>query len=647
MRLHPAYPPNSSSHTVLAMVASAFEANPQAWSLRLVTSRGVQSAWLTKEIIPFQVAPGQVWNFRGEIVDLGEYGEQFEIRDAVPSLPTDLLLIPFLAHHVPGLSQIRAQRMWETLGNGLVESLEHDDISTLSRAHGGPTATKIATLAVRTWIEKVAYTQLVNELYQYRFTERVLYTLIGHYGQRSLAYIQDDPYRLLAFAELGPVDHAALERFGIHMNDHRRLMGIVDADVYALYDDGTVIFLQSQLETAIHQLASPRRQQVVDAINLALQHGRLVAATERHLMGDGFARIERSVIKYLATCNRLPPDASAAASCTNIVDACEVGRVASDAAAARVSIIIAREETAAFKFVQCVTDLFSARDGRCYIVAGSDALCQRIHAATGLQPMALHRAMKNGLVEPDGVPSRRAIAIVSSTIDFLSMSQLLLHLRTTDQLFFVGHPLLHGGDRALLFPALLAIDHIFRRELPSNSFDHSAIDFASRGMPDSSSSRSVYNPRESERRGVFWICVADHAFERAIVGISHQLRRHGSVTIVARDGDERQFYARLIDKALAEASAPIGYGTVSVATADGLESGDSDSSVVVVRHPEACGAAWFHAALGTAANRAVVVSTVELDYQFPIIQDEKPFSNGFVTRWRQVVADQEQQGQYE
>lgn len=642
MSMHPAYPSSNSSHTLLAMVASAFDANSQAWSLRLITSQGVQSAWLPKETIPFQVGLGQVWNFTGEIVNLGEYGEQFEIKDAVPSLPADLLLIPFLAHHVPGLSQTQAHRMWKILGNGLTKSLEHEDISTLCRALGGPAARQIAMLAARIWTEKVIYTQLVKELYQYKFTEQVLATFISHYGQQSLAYIQDNPYRLLAFSEFRSVDQAALERFSIHMDDPRRLMGIVDAAVYALYDNGTVIFLQSQLEAAIYQMVSPSRQQIVAAINLALQHGRLVVATERHLMGDGYARIERSVIRYLMTCNTSPqePNSPAAANYTNSNVSCDICGVASEASAANISIIITSEETTAFKFVQCIADLVSSRREQFYIVAGSDALCHRIHAATGLQPIALHRAIRDGLAGSDGIDSRRSIAIVTSTIDFLSMSKLLLHLCKTDQLFFVGKPLLHGGDRVLLLPALLEIDQIFQRKLPSNSIDHFAIDFARRDVLASSVYRRSYNPRESELHGVFWIYVTDHAFERAIVGISYQLRRHGQVTIVTRDADEQQFYTRLINSALAETGTPICHGTVLVATADGLEPGDSDSSVIIFRQPEACSAAWFHTALGS-ADRAVVVSTVESNYQFPTIQNETSFS-GFVTRWHQVDADKEQ-----
>lgn len=646
MSLHPAYPPEGSVHTVLAMVTSSFDANAHARCLRLVTSRGIQSAWLRNEILPFEVAPGQVWKFTGEILNLGQYGEQFEIREGMQALPAGVLLIPFLTYHVPGLSQARAQRMWETLGDGLVYSMENGKVSSLARALGGPAATQIAALAVRTWVERVAYDQLAQELYQYGFTERILRAVVGHYGQQSLEYVRNDPYRLLAFAELGAVDRAALERFGISVDDERRLMGIVDAAVYALHDSGTVIFSRTQLETIVHQLADLRRQQVIDAVNIAFLHGRVVAATEHHLMGDGFARIERAVIQFLTADSRSLPEPTATRNCKNTVDTYQIGALVSEAATTRLSVILVREELAAFKFVKYLTEICKSRDEQCHVLAGSDALCQRIHAATGIQPVALRRAMEDGLVG-SGTVLRRAIAIVSSTIDFATMAQLLPQLRPTDRLFFVGQPLRYVGDSARLLPALLAIDQIFRRVLPPSAADFPAVDLASQGVPTPRVTKMVYNPRQSNDHGLFWICVANEAFERAVVGVSHQLRQHGSVIIMGRGGDECGHYSRLIKEAVVGTGTTAGLGMISVVTVDGLEPGDSDSSVIILRQPEALGAVWFQAALAVAASRAVVVSTVGIEYQAPATQDDNSALSGFVTRWREIAADQEQQGQNE
>lgn len=646
MSLHPAYPPQDSSHTVQGLVVSTFDANPHARSLRLVTSRGIQSAWLWNGTIPFQVAPGQVWNFTGEIVDLEQYGEQLEIRQAVPAVPASRLLVPFLAHHVPGLSQQRARRMREVLGNGLVASIEGGDVAAIARALGRGAPVQLAALVVRIWADQVAYTELAQELYKYGITEKALRAAVGHYGQRSVAQVRDDPYRLLAFSELGPVDQAALRHFGMRKDDERRLMGTVDAAVYALHDRGSSIFTQRLLEKVLCELANLQRHQVITAINLALQHGRLVWASERHVMGEGFARIERAVIQFLAICNRSQPDSTAAASLTRNEEAREVGQVASEAAAAKVSIILAHEEPVAFKLVKCVADLFSSWNERCYVLAGSDALCQRIDAATGLQSMTLRRAVEDGLSEPSEVPSPRAIAIVSSTIDFVDMARLLPQLHPADRLLFIGQPLRHAGDRTLLLPALLSVDQIFRRELPPNTINDPAAEAASRCVPLSSVTKAVYIPSESDRRGTFWICVADNQFERALVGVSHQLRRHGSVAIVARDGNERRHYAKLIKEALVDAGAP-GQGTVSVVTADSVEPGDSDSTVVVLRQPATHSAAWVQAAVSTAASRAVIVATVEIDFKFSTMQDDDSAPRDFATRWRRASAEQGQQGEHE
>jgi hypothetical protein len=332
-------------------------------------------------------------------------------------------------------------------------------------------------------------------------------------------------------------------------------------------------------------------------------------------------------------------------SCSKSGGTSEVRRAVFNAAAERVSIILACEEPAAFRFVQCLADLFNSRNERCYVVAGSDALCQRIDAATGIQAVALHRAFEESPLKPSGTSLPRAIVVVSSTIDFVAMAKLLPQLLPTDQLFFVGQQLRHDANRALLLPALLAIDEIFRHQLPPSSNDNLAVDEASRGVPISSADKSVYNPRESERLGLFWLCVTDDAFERAVIGVSHQLRRHGSVAIVTGDSEERQHYARLTDEALAEIRTTIGHGMLSVITADALEPNDSDSSVVILRRPETRGAAWLHTASGTAARRAVVVSTVQSDYPVPKLQENKSILDGFVTRWRKVTADQDQQCQ--
>jgi len=645
MSQHPAYLPHGSTHTVQGLVVSAFDANPHAWCLRLVTSRGIQSAWLRNGLIPFQIAPGQVWDFTGEIVDLQQYGEQLEIQRAMPAVPADAILAPFLAHHVPGLSLQRAQRMREALGTGLIACMNHGEVAPIARALGCPAPAQLAVLVVSIWADQVAYTELAQELYKYGITEKALRTAVGHYGQRSVAQVRDDPYRLLAFSEFGPVDQAALKHFRMRDDDERRLMGTVDAAVYALHDRGSSIFTQKQLEKAVGEQSNLQQRQVVNAINLALQHGRLVGAGERHLMGEGFARIERAVIQFLSACNRSPSHSTAAANLTRAEDTREVAQVASEAAATKVSIILAHEELVAFSLVKCVADLFGACNERCYVLAGSDALCQRIDAATGLQSMTLRRAVAEGLCEPNKVPPPRAIAIVSSTIDFVDMARLLLQLHPADRLMFIGRPLPHAGERTLLLPALLSVDQIFRRELPLNTIIDPVAKAASRCVSISGITKRVYIPSESDHRGAFWICVADNRFERAVVGVSHQLRRHGSVAIVTRDDNEQRHYAQLINEAMVDTGAP-GLGTVSVVTVDSVEPGDSDSTVVVLREPAAHSASWFQAAVRTAASRAVTVTTVQIDFTFSTMQDDYSAQRDFATRWLRASAEHKEQGQH-
>ena len=158
-------------------------------------------------------------------------------------------------------------------------------------------------------------------------------------------------------------------------------MGIVDAAVYTLYDHGNSIFSQTQLEMAIHQLANLPSKKTIKAITLALHHERLVKINHHHMMGDGFARIKRDVIRFLAHDGRVLRESTDTVSWTNTNSACQIAQAASEAALARVSVIIASEEPSAFKFVQCVSDLFSSRGKQCYILAGSNAVNVKVVVA--------------------------------------------------------------------------------------------------------------------------------------------------------------------------------------------------------------------------------------------------------------------------
>lgn len=640
MNLHPAYPQQGHLDTFHGFVVSAFEATSEALSLRLVTSYGIQAAWLPKEAVLFQVARGQVWDFTGEIVDLKQYGEQLKIRRAVPSMPAGRLIVPFLAHHIPGLSRQAAQRMWEAFDHELVTLMEQGDVTALACAVGGSAAVQLATMTVHTWADWVAYTELAQQLYQYDFNEKILRMVVTHYGQRSLAQVRDDPYRLLAFSELAPVDCAAQTHFMIRKDDQRRLLGIVDAAVHQLYGRGVTIFPRVELEATILDLTDLQCRQVANAIALALQHGRLVAANERHLMGDGFAQIEQTVIQFLVRCSRALHEPNAI-----LHSAPTVSRPVLDAVSVQVSITLTYNEDMAFSFVKSVADYVDSRSTPCHVLAGSESLCQRIRAATALHPMTLLRAPDELSDFSKGLRPR-AIVVMSSTIDFVDMARLLPKLHPKDQLFFVGQPLRGAGDRTLLLPALLMTKQIFRHDLSLNMNDDVSPNTVHQSILASNAPWSRYLSRESGRQGVFWMSVADVEFERAVAGISHQLCRHGSVAVVVRDDNERRQYTRLITAAIVS-DYSTGKGPVQVETADRFEPADSDSSLVVLRQPGDYSSAWLRAAIGTAASRVVIVSTVEIDHQLSTMQEMKPVWDGFANRWDQVWTNHAQKGQFQ
>ena len=637
MTSHPAYRHDDTLHTLHGMVVSVFEATSNAWSLRLITAHGSRRAWLSKDVMEVPVGAGQTWIFTGETKDLGEYGEQFDIKSAFPELPAGPLLIPFLSQHVPGLGATSARRLWNILGRELVWHLARGDVSTLALAHGGPIASKVARLAIEVWAATVSYTELARELYRYGITEPVLRQFVNHYGDRSLEYVRDDPYRLLAFTGFHPTDEAARRGFGIRPHDGRRLMGIVESAVHMLYDTQSVIVTKEQLENAISRISTVSNDDIRIAIRLAVQHGRLIAVGRQHLIGEGFARIEASVIRHLKHCMGWTQERPARGTNVPELKSSGTGQMAFQVPSARVSIVVAREATSGLGFIRDMAIVLSAEGDICHVIAGTPALRNRLEAATGIQAVALRDALSSELSEPASTAQAevlRSIIIVSSTIDFRAMAQLVEHLRASDRLIFIGQPLSHAGNRALLLPSLLSINRIPRTDLVDTVKDHCSLAGAKPGiMRLSNWSRNVYSARQSERRGVFCLSVAEAIFDRVIVGLSHQLKRHGNVAVVAQDLAEWEKYSRLILDAEIDSDLVGGARSASVVVADEIEPGDSDSSVIILRDPKTSTPAWLQTAINTARCRAVIVFATEASQNLSRVQNDVSIVDEFATRW--------------
>lgn len=615
MNRHPAFSSNSSLCTTLALVVSIFYVTDDDQCLRLMTIRGSMYAWLSKGIIPFVIGPGQVWFFNGESTNFGKFGEQFRIIDGVPTMPTGPILAPFLAHHVPGLSRTRSDRLFSALGENVVKALEIGSVSTVAQILGGPASVQLASLAVNSWKRYATYNLLAREFYRYRFTETSLRQVGLHYGNASMEVLKSDPYRLLAFAEFSLVDEVALHHFKIDIDDTRRLLGIVEAAVYSLYDSGTVIFSHDQIESAIKSLVDIDKEKIRLCVALAISKRRIVATGAATLAGNGFARVKQVVQNQLASYSRSTPAKLVSPEIENKheIATCyrkilDTNQVAEIVASLRISVIHATGFSA-IEFIERVTKMHLSRNNTCYVIAGTDFLRERIKSANVISIFSACEVIENGLPNRNSNKMQRAILIASSTICYFSIAKILMHLDANDNLIFVGEILKCSGEKPLLFPDLFKDNRISRYTLPDRPTHF--LDTTIR--EPSSQIFHAYDSKNSKRSGTFWLYVPEGSFDRAIVGVSHQLRKHGTVAVIAPNNLERRYYSKLVEQAMIEITHYSPVDGVIVSTADGLEPGDSESIVIILPMATNCNVAWLYTALKVGHRRAIIVSTADLN----------------------------------
>lgn len=607
MITHPAYLEQSTRQSIQALVTSVFQASAQAQSLLLTVDRGTCRAWLRHGVIPIPVTTGQVWNFLGDFEDFGDFGEQFDIKEAALAIPDESLLIAVLRFHVPALSGASARRIEQRLGTkGLMAAIKSGDTGLLANAHGGPAAIQIAKSVVTAWNELLWFVCLAREFYEYGLSEQLLRTVVAHYREHSLSQLQADPYRLLAFTEFDTVDRIAREKFSISRYDPKRLMAIVDAAVYSLYDVGKGLVTREQLACHMQAIAKLDEEMTRIAIELAVLHKRLVVMDSELAMGEGFAKIESLVTHFLHAQQCTKEHVHSEPLSLSVTD---IGYVASEVALYSRPVVVIRNESVTSSFIKTLAVLLNKHGEQCNVLAGTKALAERIQAGTGVRTVSVSEALASGMYSPlwpSATRNRRRVILVSSIVDLPTAARIFRQLHKNDWVCFVGKPLEEAGDRMLLLPALLDAGSEFCVEILGEIETGVArAEFLNFDMHI-----PAYSPSDSMRTGVFWVHVDEALFDQAIIGVSYQLSQHGSVAIVARELAQRTHCIKLLEVSASSTGDHIRTHMHIVVAADDIEPGDSDSTVVVLRSPTSQSIGWLKAAINTSKHRTIVVSTV-------------------------------------
>ena len=198
------------------------------------------------------VQTGQWWNVSGDTLQrnievngfkLAEW--QIEATSAFLMRPSGEHIVSFMADNPAfvGIGQVKARKLWETLGNRLYAALDGADVDTLSKVLSPESAVQV----VGAWAQ-FGDSQTLQWLQAEGFELALGRKVMKFFGNDTAEKIKIDPYRLLSFcATWRQVDKLALEHFDVPIDDPRRLQGAIEEACYRIFAVGHTTALSAML----------------------------------------------------------------------------------------------------------------------------------------------------------------------------------------------------------------------------------------------------------------------------------------------------------------------------------------------------------------------------------------------------------------
>lgn len=204
-------------------------------------------------LIPDSAFPckGQRWALRGALVDYKQE-QQIETTHAELLRPSGKNMIAWIAgcSDIPGVGQVKAQRLYDRFGPELEAIIVQKDIDALSTV----VSHEAADLLYHAF-EKYQVGQTLVWLDQIGMPRRIGQKVVACYAGMAREKIEANPYALISFeASWRAVDALAKERFGVTEADPRRLEAAVEETLYRALKDGHTCLPEKEVKGRLKTL---------------------------------------------------------------------------------------------------------------------------------------------------------------------------------------------------------------------------------------------------------------------------------------------------------------------------------------------------------------------------------------------------------
>ena len=417
------------------------------------------SVYMPDEVAFAEVQQGQWWRLKSWRSTLARFEVDGYIVKETRILVQEADLLRPSGEHVvqllqtsegfPGIGEVKARRLWERFGEDLYAILDDGDSQSLSEVVGD----ELAAVLVSGW-KQYGDARTLREFQRIGLALRVSRRLLTVYEAEAFSFIEEDPYRLLAFGMTWTaVDALARGHFGRTAEHPQRLAAAVEAVVYEHFDAGHTCCNESVLLAEVSKRLG--KVHAVQALPLARAQN-LVTGPSASLAGVGPHLIEKVVAEAVVArlgatqCLKTPQEVDAfirtfeaaegkaqgtAAFCLNAAQRQAVHMVVQHS----VCLITGGAGVGKTTVLKAVQAILEASGLNLYAMALSGRAAKRLSEATGRTAMTIAGFLGN--VAPKGVlPGSVIVLDEASMLDILLAYRLVRAIPEDCRLILIGDP---------------------------------------------------------------------------------------------------------------------------------------------------------------------------------------------------------------
>ena len=206
--------------------------------------------------------------------DKGRQEKYFKIKTSEPlDVRSEDGWIEFLQHEGPGIGDVRARQLVETLGVDVIRVLAHNP----EKAAKIPGLTPGRLKELSEWAHsELAFANIKQRLYKGGITQGVIRKIIIKYGHKALEVIEKDPFATTDIEGIGFVTaNKIAEMMGCSVYDPRRIRCGIMYMLQQHCDQGHVMMVWDRLVEDCQNFLTVGRQAIIDIMKDMIEKGEL------------------------------------------------------------------------------------------------------------------------------------------------------------------------------------------------------------------------------------------------------------------------------------------------------------------------------------------------------------------------------------